>query len=738
MSTEPRASQAEPLTDPIDSVQGAPFYIPARVKSARPRQVLKHADTFAVVDSHGDIGASAGGPDGLFDHDTRYLSHLELLIEGAQPLLLGSRLRDDNLALTVDLTNPDIYFDHRIAMPRDTIHISRTTYLWNGAAHQRLSVSNYGEKEVTVALSLAFGADFADIFEVRGQRRPKRGVSQETIKDPGCVLFSYLGLDNAQRITELSLEPAPAQLLTSAALFRLKLKPRAVATLFLSVYCRGQRQPERVTFLAGLMAANRERRADWRQAAVIETRNAFLDEALRRATSDLSMLTTQTRDGPYPYAGIPWYSTTFGRDGLITAIQMLWCNPSLARGVLRRLAALQATSFDPEADAEPGKILHEMRGGEMAALKEVPFGRYFGSVDSTPLFLVLLGSYFERTGDDATLRELWPAAERALEWMDKFGDMDRDGFLEYGATSGEGLQHGLRNQGWKDSFDAIFHADGELAKGPIALCEVQGYAYAARKSAALCARQLGDTDRARKLEVQADDLASRFEEAFWCEDIGFYAIALDGEKKPCRVRSSNAGQLLWTGIIRADRARQIADALVSPKFFSGWGIRTIAVGEARYNPMSYHNGSIWPHDNSLIAAGMSRYGFHDHVDRVFEATLAAANYMELRRLPELYCGFRRRPGAGATLYPVACSPQAWASGALFLMIQALLGIEFAPGVQEIRFRNPRLPPVFNQLSLRRLAMNGSNIDIELHRAGGHLSMHVLRNVGEVQVSMIFN
>ena len=320
--------------------------------------------------------------------------------------------------------------------------------------------------------------------------------------------------------------------------------------------------------------------------------------------------------------------------------------------------------------------------------------------------------------------------------MDASGDRDGDGFLEYGGVEAEGLQHGLRNQGWKDSFDAIFHADGRLAKGPIALCEVQGYAYCAKRLAARCARRLGHLDMAERLDRAAQELAVRFEEEFWCEELGLYALALDGEKTPCRVRSSNAGHLLWTGIARPDRARRVADAMVSADFFSGWGVRTIAKAEARYNPMSYHNGSIWPHDNSFIALGLAQYGFHLHAEKVFEATFAAATYMDLRRLPELYCGFRRRRGAGPTHYPVACSPQAWASGSLMLMLRAMLGVEFEPSAEEIRFRTPRLPPAFHEVTLRGLTMGRATLDVELRRLGAHVSMRVLKSSGSVQVSMI--
>jgi glycogen debranching enzyme len=670
MQPEARPQIASGSLGSADTAAEAPFYIPSIGPSARPRRTLKDGDTFAVFDSHGDMGASAGGPDGLFDRDTRYVSRLELLIDGMQPLLLGSSVRDDNLTLTADLTNPDVFQDGQIILPRDTLHVVRTAYLWKGAAHQRIAVGNHGEAPVVFTLVLTFGNDFADLFEARGQQRVHRGQLQEVVRGASEVAFLYVGLDGKTRPTELYFDPPPTQLLASAATYQLQLRAGEVLRFFFSADCHGSQPPTRISFLKGLTAANRDRRLAAQHAGALETSNEVLNEALCRAMADLRMLITETPQGYYPYAGIPWYSTTFGRDGLLTALQMLWCDPMIAKGVLKRLAAFQATIFDVATDAAPGKILHEMRGGEVAALKEVPFGLYYGSVDATPLFVILAGLYVDRTGDELTLRELWPAIEKAISWMDSSGDLDGDGFLEYSGIGAPGLQHGLRNQGWKDSFDAIFHASGELAQGPIALCEVQGYAYAAKRFAAQCARRLGHDVTAEKLGRAADDLAERFEEAFWCEEIGLYGIALDGAKRACRIRASNAGHLLWTGIARPDRARRVADAMISPDFFSGWGIRTVAKGEPRYNPMSYHNGSIWPHDNSLIALGLSQYGFRQHADKVFEATFAAASYMDLRRLPELYCGFRKRRGAGPTLYPVACSPQAWASGSLFLMIQA--------------------------------------------------------------------
>jgi glycogen debranching enzyme len=729
MSDQPMPATA--LAD--EAVAETPFYIPATGTATRPRRTLKYGDTFAVVDTYGDIGASAGDADGLFHKDTRFLSHLELLVNGQSPLLLGSNLRDDNSLLVIDLTNPDFFADGRIVLQKDLLHISRTMFLWRGDAYQRFAVRNHSDRKITLSLTVLYRSDFADLFEVRGLRRRRRGSATQRVMGQDRAQLVYTGLDGAVRTTTLTFDPPPSELAAGKAVYRLELAPGQMRPLFLVVGCNQPADPRPVGFTRALLAARRELREATREGTTIQTSNELLNEVLCRSTADLHMLMTDTPQGRYPYAGIPWYSTTFGRDGLITALQMLWYDPRVARGVLRRLAAYQATKTDPLSDAQSGKILHEMRGGEMAGLHEVPFGLYYGSVDATPLFVLLAGLYAERTNDIATITELWPNIEAALGWIDGLGDLDGDGFLEYSRAT----DMGLANQGWKDSYDAIFHADGRLAEGHIALAEVQGYVFAAKTVIARWARRLDRIEQATRLEAEAEQLAERFDKAFWCADLGTYALALDGAKRPCRVRTSNAGQLLFSGIMPAERAAQVAAGLMEPRFFSGWGVRTVAKGESRYNPMSYHDGSVWPHDNALIALGLARYGLKDAVEQVFKGLFDAATYMDLRRLPELFCGFQRQRNRGPTLYPVACLPQAWASATPFSLIEASLGLEIDPRRQQVRFLSPRLPAFVDHVCLCNLQVGDSSTDIKVRRHGHDVSLEVLHTRGpKLQISIL--
>jgi glycogen debranching enzyme len=696
-------------------------------------RVLKHGDTFAVFDHYGDIKPGGLGEEGLYHEGTRYLSCLVLELEGTRPVFLSSTARDENDQIVVALTNPDFLRDGAVRVPLGTLHIALKKFLWRGVCYQQLRVRNYGLESVEAGLWLHFAADFADIYEVRGMKRKARGDDLGPEVGNSRVTLGYRGLDGVVRRTLLEFTPAPALLLASGARLDLALGPRQEAVFMLTVRCERQSAPPPLLTFEDARTqaeADLERYRAW--SGHLHTSNGQINAWVSRAVSDLHMLTTDLATGPYPYAGVPWFNTPFGRDGLITALECLWLRPTLARGVLAYLASTQATAIVPEEDAEPGKILHETRNGEMAALKEMPFGRYYGSVDATPLFVLLAGAYYERTADRAFVEALWPHVEAALGWIDRFGDRDGDGFVEYQRQSGEGLIH----QGWKDSDDAVFHADGSPARGPIALCEVQGYVYAARRAGAALAAVLGRPERADALARQAEVLRERFEQAFWCEELSTYALALDGEKRPCQVRTSNAGQCLFTGIVCPDRAGRLVETLLSPDSFSGWGVRTVAASEARYNPMVYHNGSVWPHDNALIAHGLTRYGLGDAALRIWTGLFGASLYFDLHRMPELFCGFPQAPGEGPVLYPVACAPQAWAAASVFLFFQACLGLAIDGPNRHVSFTRPQLPSSLGELRIHNLEVAGATVDLLLVRHENDVGVNVLRREGDVQVTVV--
>jgi glycogen debranching enzyme len=708
-------------------------YILAGSGLADPRAlVLKDDCGFALFAPTGDLDVRGGQAHGVYRQDMRYLSRLETRLQGKRPMALTSSVSADNTRLLADLTNPDIRDEEsgRVVLHRGDAHLSRHIYMHDGCVFQRLVLTNFDPEEREYTLSFTFDADFTDIFEVRGERRERRGERLEPFcKGDSIVVLGYQGLDGVERRTQLEFDPPPRVLSVSHVRYAEKLGPGERREIQIVIRTDPQVGPGPADYQRAKQKVRRHARAVASGFARVHSSNEQLTRWAHRSYADVRMLLTQTPHGPYPYAGIPWYCTPFGRDGIITAIQLCWVNPDVARGALRFLAAHQATDFDPARDAEPGKIIHEYRDDEMSNLREVPFGRYYGTVDATPLFVMLAGEYYRTTGDLPMIESIWPNIQRALEWIDRFGDVDGDGFVEYQRKS----EAGLNNQGWKDAADSVFHADGRLAHGPIALCEVQGYVYDAKRQAAILARALGLEDDARQLDADAELLKRRFNEIFWEESIGMYALALDGEKQSCAVRSSNPGHCLFTGIADQQAAQKIAAAYLEPDMFSGWGVRTIGTKEARYNPMSYHNGSIWPHDNSIALAGMARYGLDEHVLRLFSAWLDASEYMEVHRLPELFCGFRRRAGIGPTLYPVACSPQAWAAGAVFLMLRSVLGLEVDGVRNVVRIRRPRLPDHVDQISLSRLRVPNGTMGLVFRRAGEDVGVLVSRRVDGVRV-----
>jgi glycogen debranching enzyme len=707
------------------------YYILATSSRAADRnRVLKHGDTFAVFDRVGDIVPIELGEEGIYHEGTRFLSRLALRLGTSRPLLLSSTVKEDNDILAVDLTNPDIARDGTMVLPRGTLHVLRSKFVWDGTCYEGIRISNYSMGPAALSLTLEFDADFADIFEVRGMLRAHRGQRLAPTVEGSTVVLAYRGLDAVLRRTIVECSPVPQALSADSVRFDLQLKPQASTRVLVTVSCeREGARHRRLPYDGAVNAVTRAFTLARGDVCEITSSNEQFDRWMARSRADLHMMITETEAGPYPYAGVPWFSTPFGRDGIITALQLLWADPTVARGVLGYLAATQATAVVPEQDAEPGKILHETRGGEMAALGEVPFGRYYGSVDATPLFVMLAGAYYDRTADRPFIESIWGHIERALAWLDGYGDPDGDGFVEYWRRSPKGLEQ----QGWKDSHDSVFHADGSLADGPIALCEVQGYAYAARLSAARLATALGREPMAQALTERAAALRAEFERRFWCEDLGTYALALDGRKQPCRVRTSNPGHCLFTRIASEAHARRVADTVFSADMFSGWGVRTVAASEVRYNPMSYHDGSVWPHDNALLAAGLGRYQMTDRAARLLAAFFDASGFFDLSRLPELFCGFARRGGEGPTLYPVACAPQSWAAGAAFMFLQGALGLSIRSAERRIYLFRPNLPEFLQAIEIKNLRVGDASVDLLLERTVHHVGVNVLRREGTVDI-----
>jgi len=688
-------------------------------------QALKDANTFLVGDNWGDLKS---GADGLFDHDTRILSRFVMTAGLARPSRLSSGVSRDNVFFTCHSTNRPLPPMGGRSAPAGVLHIERRRFIWSQRMFERIRIVNHGIEDMLLPLAFEYASDFADIFEVRGTHRARRGTLHTPTTDGRRVTFRYTGLDDVERTSCLSFSEPPARLTPSRAEFMFSLPKNKSIDLYIECGLDACIAPDatrwRMNAIDAKLAMRRRRR---RGASVRGPRSPMFNAWLDQSRSDMALLTTDLPTGPYPYAGTPWFSTPFGRDGIISAWQMLWLDPSLARGVLTYLAARQATEVSAYRDAAPGKIMHETRGGEMSGLHEVPFGLYYGGVDTTCLFVALAGAYARRTGDLSLIRQLWPNLIAATGWMRDYADLNGDGLVSYQ----RGADTGLSNQGWKDSEDSIFHRDGRFPKGPIALIEVQGYAYAAWQAMADLGAWLGDA-RTAEWSRKAEEVRRSVEDRFWMEDEQFYAIALDGDGAQVRSIGSNPGHLLFTGLPSSARADAVTRRLLSAEFRSGWGLRTLAKDQARFNPMSYHNGSVWPHDTSLGVAGMARYGERDAVSLMLGEIYSAATNFHMR-LPELFCGFEREPGEPPIAYPVACLPQAWAAGSAFLMLRAALGLNIDALDRSITIHQPVLPNGVERLVVSDLEVGEARVDLEFVRIGDQVVAMPRNKTGDLNI-----
>jgi glycogen debranching enzyme len=701
-------------------------------QNAEPRKVnnltLIEGKTFLSTTLAGDI-MPPGAPDvGFFFDDTRFLSRLELRVGGYRTVVLSSST-EQTFVSQIELTTGQSNLRENYEVPENTVHIRREQLLASDIFYDHLTFENFNLHDVVLDFEMTYEADFMDVFQVRGVARQRLGHYFKPIIDHNSMVFHYRGLDGIARDTGIRFSQDPERVEGTTAHWRLKLPPFKRFQLQITVVPQVEAKPSRASRadFSQQLRMRRDAYAEWEShSSHFNSSNSIFDQMMGNCKGDFHALQIPEGQEHVIAAGIPWFATMFGRDSVIAAFQSLLLSPQLAAETLRVLARFQGAENMEWRDEEPGKILHEFREGEMTRAGEMPFGPYYGSADSTPLWLVLLSETFNWTADEQLVKDLLPHAYRALEWIDRYGDLDGDGFVEYARRS----SRGLANQGWKDSWDAILHRDGELAKAPIALAEVQGYVYEAKYRMASLLRAFGDAPTADKLKKDAAEMAKRFEKAFWMPGRGFYALALDGDKRQVQVISSNPGHLLFTRMLAQDRARAVCERFMRPDMFSGWGWRTLSQEERVFNPLSYHRGSVWPHDNSIVAYGMALYEFREPVNRIFQALFEAALNFRDYRLPELFCGIQRGESDEPVQYPVSCSPQAWASGAVFLLLTSVLGVRPSAPRKELNIVNPALPPFLNQLSIRNLRVGGSRVDLDFSRRGDRTFCNVVDIQGD--------
>ncbi|HEY9720968.1 MAG TPA: amylo-alpha-1,6-glucosidase [Oscillatoriaceae cyanobacterium] len=726
--------------------------VPAVLEACRhTRQVIKQDNLFMVTDTDGSVYSGCGCGTGLYFLDTRFLNGLEFTLEDTSPTLLASSAEQNHMS-RIEFMNGQMVLPDGTLVPQESLYMS-STRLIDGLVLERLEVVNFNHFPVKLRLKFNFSADFSDMFEVRGAFRGERGVFFEPKIQSDQVTLAYLGADKLLRKTRITFRVQPTEIRPTSvklatgieAIFELEVPGggglSALEYLVEPIAEPASPNPPLVAseplkpgddVSTETYAAMTERLASQQKArqskfTQLSSDNEVYNMVLARNVLDLDSLTTYMEGtGPYIVAGIPWFASPFGRDAIITAIQSLMLGPELAKGTLRYLAKYQAKDTDDYRDEDPGKILHEVRFGELANLGQVPHSPYFGTIDATPLFLILLSETYRWTGDLEFVREMWDAAEQALMWIDAFGDMDGDGFLEYKTRSPKGLF----NQCWKDSSTSNIFPDFSIAEPPVAVVEVQGYVYdAKRRLAELCylmdLRVMGD-----RLVREAEDLKQAFNHAFWSEQDGFYVIALDKDKRQVRTLASNCGQCLWSGIIEEARVPIVSKQMLAQDMFSGWGIRTISAKMPPYNPLSYHNGSVWPHDNSLIAKGLADNGDVAGALQIMDALYAASLQFPYYRLPELFCGFTKASDSDRPVpYPVACSPQAWAAGAPFLLLQSVLGLNPDASKHQLLIKQPSLPSWVENVYLRGLRIGNSVVDLQFLQMNGVTTVRVLDKHG---------
>lgn len=711
--------------------EGIPFII---IDIKEPRLAIKEDDFFLYTNMSGNIPADNTSGLGFYASDTRFLSCWELYLNGREPILLSTSAQRDYMA-HIELTNADIVEGEQLVIPQETINIRRLRVLGDNLI-ERVRIKNYNPVPVTLNIDFAFFADFADIFEVRGLRRTKRGKLFQPKADTTELTLAYLGLDNLFRQTKIRFSEPPDEfefILNKATVrYRLTIAPFGRKILnFNIVPLTGSQKKVFTNINKEITWLNRSYEQWTRSCTSINTDNELFNSVLNRGRDDVRALLTRSPYGGIITAGIPWYVAPFGRDGLISALQTLLLNADITRNSLEMLVHLQGHEIDPWRDEEPGKIMHELRRGELAALNEIPHTPYYGSVDATPLFLLVLTEYYKWTGEAEFIKRHKEAIFQALDWINMYGDVDGDGLVEYQRRS----RRGLINQGWKDSYNSVVHTNGELAHGPIALIEVQAYVYYAKKRLAEVFKELGEKEKAAQLRKEAERLKKLVNEKFWMPEEGYLAMALDGDKRQVRTITSNPGQVLWSGILTPDKAEKVVNKLMQPDMFSGWGIRTVSKKAVNYNPMSYHNGSIWPHDNGIIIRGLKRYGYIKEALTVATGLFDAAIQHPYFRLPELFCGFTRRGANAPVSYPVACSPQAWAAGVMFMVVQSILGLTPDAPHNILYVNNPTLPVWLNSIVLSNLRIGNSLITIKFTRSDGVTSFTVPKKEGPVRIVM---